>query len=108
MFWNIFCDLCKMQGKTPNAVTKALGLSTATATNWKTSGRTPNGDTLRAIADYFNVSVDYLLGRVDSPAVPEVPVALSAPQGYDNLTDEQKELIQSLIDKYNEKNIGNK
>lgn len=104
MFWDIFYDLCKKVDKSPNAVVKELGMSTATATNWKTSGRTPNGDTLRLVADYFDVSVDYLLGRVDSPAVSEVPVALSSPQGYDDLTDEQKELIQSLIDQYNQKN----
>lgn len=34
----------------------------------------------------------------------EIPVALSAPQGYENLTDEQKELIQALIDQYAQRN----
>ena len=51
---------------------------------------------------------DLIEEKVEKEPQNEVPVALSAPQGYDNLTDEQKELIQSLIDKYNEKNIGNK
>lgn len=96
MFWDIFCELCKKNDKTPNAVTKALGLSTATATNWKTSGRTPNGDTLRSIADYFGVSVDYLLGRETQ----QVPVALSRPKGYDKLTDEERKFIDDMIEKY--------
>ncbi len=89
-----------------NKLEKELGFGKSTISSWEQ--KKPASDKLEKLADYFNVSVDYLLGRVDSPAVPEVPVALSAPQGYDNLTDEQKELIQSLIDKYNEKNIGNK
>lgn len=67
MFWDRFYNLCKKVDKSPNAVVKELGMSTATATNWKTSGRTPNGDTLRLVADYFNVSADYLLGRTDEP-----------------------------------------
>ena len=30
---------------------------------WETRGTIPNGEILSKIADYFNVSVDYLLGR---------------------------------------------
>ena len=29
--------------------------------------RTPSSDKLEAVANYFNVSVDYLLGRTDNP-----------------------------------------
>lgn len=63
MFWDNFSELCNKKGIRPNTVTKAIGLSTAIATNWKTSGRVPNGDTLARIADYLDCSVDYLLGR---------------------------------------------
>lgn len=31
-------------------------------------GTEPNNDTLQALADYFNVSVDYLIGRNETPA----------------------------------------
>ena len=30
-------------------------------TNWKNNGYTPRGDTLNKIAEYFNVSIDFLL-----------------------------------------------
>lgn len=33
--------------------------------SWKT--KTPNGDRLKKVADYFNVTTDYLLGRTDTP-----------------------------------------
>ena len=38
-----------------------LNLSPSTISKWKTS--TPKHDTLQAVADYFNVSTDYLIGR---------------------------------------------
>lgn len=38
-----------------------LGLGNGTISRWRTSS--PNTDKLQKIADYFNVSMDYLLGR---------------------------------------------
>ena len=67
MFWNRFEGLCKENKCKPNNVMQALGLSAATATKWK-NGSIPNGDALQKVADYFNVSTDYLLGRTDNPS----------------------------------------
>lgn len=66
IFWEVFYHLCENNNKTPNAVCKELNLSNATATHWK-NGTMPKGDVLSNIADYFNVSTDYLLGRTDQP-----------------------------------------
>ena len=68
MFWNIFYALCESHGTTPNAVCKKLKLSNATATHWK-NGTIPRGDILLNLADYFNCSVDYLLGRTNQSHV---------------------------------------
>ena len=62
MFWQTFKKLCESVGTSPNAVCANIGLSTAAATYWK-NGSIPKGDALVKVADYFNVSVDYLLGR---------------------------------------------
>jgi len=43
-----------------------LKLSQSTIGNWEAGKREPNFDTLIKIAQYFNVSVDYLLGITDS------------------------------------------
>lgn len=66
MFWGRFYEACNLRGLKPNNVTKALGLSSATATKWK-NGSDPKADALIKIADYLDVSVDYLLGRSDDP-----------------------------------------
>lgn len=65
MFWENFKNLCESKGETPNGVCKALKFSNATATHWK-NGKSPNARSLQAIADYFGVTVDYLLGKTDN------------------------------------------
>jgi transcriptional regulator with XRE-family HTH domain len=62
MFWVRFSELCSTNHVSANAVCAKLGLSTATATHWK-NGTMPKGDVLLKLADYFDTSVDYLLGR---------------------------------------------
>ncbi len=66
MFWQRFYNLCEQNNSKPNSVAKNLGFSTATCTHWK-DGAVPKADAVVKIADYFNVSVDYLLGLTDIP-----------------------------------------
>ena len=40
-----------------------LGISRSAVAMWETGGSEPDNRTLEKIADYFNVSIDYLLGR---------------------------------------------
>ena len=44
-----------------------LNLSQNSISRYENGEREADYDTLVAIADYFNVSVDYLLGRTDNP-----------------------------------------
>lgn len=60
-FYDKFSELCAQRGVSPSSVAKAIGLTTANPTYWK-RGSIPKGDTLQKLADYFGVSVDYLLG----------------------------------------------
>lgn len=68
MFWNCFYELCQKNEIKPLNVAKALKIGAGSITKWK-NGTIPNGETLGKIADYFNVSIDYLLGRTDVPEV---------------------------------------
>jgi len=61
MFYDKFKELCDNKGVSCNKAALEIGLSNATPTMWKKRGLTPKGETLNAIAKYFNVSVDYLL-----------------------------------------------
>ena len=44
-----------------------LGMSQNTISRYETGAREADYETLISFADYFNVSVDYLLGRTDNP-----------------------------------------
>ena len=62
MFWETFVNLCNEHDIKPNPVAKALGIPSGSVTDWK-KGKTPRSTTLQKIADYFGVTVDYLLGN---------------------------------------------
>ena len=97
-------SLAKDRGISLTFICKKIGVASPYFLDLEKSNREIPDIKLKQIADVLFTTPEYLRGETDDPNIPEVPVALSAPQGYDNLTDEQKELIQSLIDKYNEKN----
>ncbi|MBR2175652.1 MAG: helix-turn-helix transcriptional regulator [Clostridia bacterium] len=46
-----------------------LNLAQNTISQYETGVREPDFQTLIAIADYFNVSIDYLLGRTENPNI---------------------------------------
>ncbi len=54
-------DLLKNQKKSQGALSTALGIRQATVSSWKTKGTTPAADLLEKIAEFFDVSVDYLV-----------------------------------------------
>ncbi len=47
---------------------EAINLGESTISQYESGNREPSFDILIKIADYFNVSIDYLLGRSDSAA----------------------------------------
>ena len=61
MYYENFEKLCNLNGVRPGTVTKETGISTATLTSWKQGKYTPKQDKLQLIADYFNVSLEYLM-----------------------------------------------
>lgn len=65
MFKKIFIKLCNERGVAPTAVCNDIGLSAATFSCW-TDESVPRKTTLYKLANYFNVSVDYLLGKEDA------------------------------------------
>lgn len=68
-----FKKLLDSRGVTPYRVSKETGLSTATLSDWKTGKSKPKQDKLIKIADYFGVTVDYLMtGQDNSPTEPQL------------------------------------
>lgn len=64
MFYDIFLKLCNDRQISPSAAALDMGFTKAANTKWA-AGKTPRDATLAKIAEYFNVSVEYLKGETD-------------------------------------------
>lgn len=92
MFYDRFLELCESKGIKPTTLLKSLKVSPSISDNWKKPNTYPKGDTLMCLADCFNVSVDYLLGRT------EIRETVTAENQFKikkapSLTDEEKQLL---------------
>lgn len=59
--YEIFSKLLQKYGITPYKVSKETGISQSTLSDWKRGISTPKTDNMKKIADYFGVSVEYLM-----------------------------------------------
>ncbi|WP_065428486.1 helix-turn-helix domain-containing protein [Streptococcus oralis] len=74
-----------------------LDFSNGSLRKWDTS--TPSGDKIEKVADYFNVSVDYLLGRTKNPYSPndnlmntqELQALITFRKETEDMSDDEKE-----------------
>lgn len=53
------------KGKTQEQLAKDLGTTDVSISRYEAGAREPKSDILNALADYFGVSTDYLLGRTN-------------------------------------------
>ena len=65
MIEKIIC-LMEQNKISANKLTTELHLPNSAITEWKKGKAKPSVDALIKIANYFNVSIDYLLGRTDN------------------------------------------
>ena len=66
---------------------KDINVSNSTIANWLNGVTAPNNEKLRKLSAYFDVSVDYLLGKTDKKEKPDVNIELS---------EQEKHLIEII------------
>ncbi|MDD7793662.1 helix-turn-helix domain-containing protein [Clostridium sp. 'White wine YQ'] len=97
------------KGITQQDLADILKVERPTIAGYETKGKQPDYDKLLILSDYFNVSIDYLLGKSDikEPAEKiieknkdtEYTLALHNAKGYDdNLPEEAKKEIDNFIE----------
>lgn len=74
-------DLCKI-----------LGIKDSTFSTWKTRGTDPPAKYILLICEYLGVSVDYLLGRTNTPNSVQPPT----PNPQDQMTTEMLKIFEKL------------
>lgn len=107
-------ELRKKNGITQIDFAKAFNISTGTIGNWETGAREPDTQTLLKIANYFGVTVDYLLGESDTPDKPskttvdesDIKVALFGGDG--EVTDEMWNEVKNFAAYVKSKQKGGK
>ena len=105
MFWEKFSELCKNANVSASQVVKELSLSSSSVTSWK-KGKVPHHGTLLKIAEYFGVSVDYLLGKDGEAPPPVDPVDAEIAELWGKLTEEQQADVVQYIEFLRAKNNG--
>lgn len=63
MFYDLFKSLCDKKGVSVSRACIEMGLSRSIAAKWKNTKTNPSAEVIPKIAQYFNVSTDYLLGN---------------------------------------------
>lgn len=104
-------ELAKQRGITLVQLEEKLGYSRNTLYKLKT--QKPNAERIAEIADYFNVSTDYLLGRTDNPTIAnndtvagytsdDIDKIIDHAMLFDGkpLTDEDRRAIRGIISGY--------
>lgn len=87
VFLDRLYGLLNERGITKNKLLTDLKLGRNSFVNWESRGTVPSGDIIIKIADYFQVSIDYLLGKTDKKERP-------APKIGDELYGEEARLLQ--------------
>lgn len=79
---------------------KDFGVAQNTISQWENESRSLDKSTILKLANYFNVSTDYLLGNVETIDTPDIrfnDFRFALLHGENDLTSEQKE---DLLDYY--------
>ncbi|CAI3242177.1 putative transcriptional regulator [Clostridium neonatale] len=50
---------------TQSAMAKSLNISPSTIGMWEQNRRSPDGDSLKMLSDFFDVTIDFLLGKTE-------------------------------------------
>lgn len=95
-----FEKLLKLRNLTTYRVCKENNISSSTMAAWKKGIYTPKQDKLQRIADYLGVTVDYLMGRDETPPEPKFYFSEKDEEIVDSfmkLTDENKYTVRAFI-----------
>lgn len=82
-----FNHLLKLHNITSYKVAQDTGINQAILSNWKTGRAVPGIKTLQNLAQYFDVSVDWLLGGDATPAITNIKKE-SMPKDIDSIIDD--------------------
>lgn len=100
-FSNRLIALRKEHRMTQTDLAKMLGKQRSTVSGYETGGKEPDFDSLCTLADHFEVSIDYLLGRDDERRHADVVFRndnANFKRHYDALAADLKPVVTEILD----------
>jgi len=96
----------RKEGKlTQNDIATFLNISQPAYQQFESGKKKMNLETMEKLADFFNVSTDYLLGKTDIPDLDlevDIDTAIDNSVAYDGtpITDNDREIIKDFLKEY--------
>lgn len=102
MFYQRLEALIKNSRKKQVEFLRDTGINRGTLGQWRTRGSIPNAETIQKIADYFGVSVAYLLGKEEKEeaATPKDDRSAKEAQAmelFSRLSPEEQEIVLAQL-----------
>lgn len=95
--YSIFEQLLQKHGVSTYRVSKDTGIAQSVFSSWKNGISTPKQDKMKKIADYFGVTVDYLMtGKDEKPPEPQL-----TPRDKRDIAKDLESIMKKLSDKEN-------
>ena len=91
--YEVFEQLLQKNGVTSYKVAKEAGVTQTALSNWKSGRSTPTTKTLQKIADYFGVTIDYLM--TGKEAEKETPLTSRDERDIEKILENTKEQLLS-------------
>lgn len=93
-------ELREDKGLKQHEIADILGVGRPTIAGYETKGKQADHDKLKILADYFNVSIDYLLGRTDvkNPDNHKIETKSSRNLNLSGLPNEAIEEVEKYIE----------
>mgnify|MGYP005820908747 CR=1 FL=1 len=96
LFKKRLIDTRKLRDFSQDGLAKKAGLPSTAISHFESGTRKPSFDNLRKLADALDVSIDYLMGRVDEMTANQTGDA-EIFRDYQNLTDDDRELARDFM-----------
>ena len=93
--YEIFEQLLQKHGVTAYRVAKEAGVTQTALSNWKSGRSTPTTKTLQKIADYFGVTIDYLMTGKEPEKQSEPALTAKDQRDIQQILDQTREQLMN-------------
>lgn len=92
--YEIFEQLLQKYGVSAYKVAKETGVTQSTLSDWKRGRSTPKSENMKKLADYFGVSIDYLMTGKEDPSEKEPQLKPKDERDIKNILANTEQLLK--------------